>query len=88
MPAIHLGKIKAKKHPKDFEWTPSPAYCTDEETEAPPFSRTHRWTLRAKPSTLLSFTAPRVPLSNPYICAHRGVLSRSLMTKAIFHRRI
>ena len=40
MPPIHLGKMNTEKHPKDFEWTPSPAYCTDEETEAPPFSST------------------------------------------------
>lgn len=40
MPAIHLCKIKTERHPKDFEWTPSLAYCTDEETEAPLFSST------------------------------------------------
>ena len=39
MPAIHLCKIKTEKHPKDFEWTPSLAYCTDEETEAPLFQK-------------------------------------------------
>lgn len=93
MAEIQPCRIKSETHREDLERTaphprlppPSPAFGADEETEV----HIHHTAGLPTHSPALSFLYhDMVPLANPYICAHHGVLSETLMTKAIFHRRV
>ena len=92
MPQIYPGRVKSERHPKDFELTlPPPLTVQLRKPRLPFLMRLVQGHMDRPPvaSPALSlFYGTTVPLANPYICTHRGVLSQSLMTKAIFHKRI
>lgn len=92
MPKIYPGRIKSERHPKDFELTLPPPLPVQMRKPRLPFLmrlvQEHMDRLPVPSPALSVFCGTTVPLANPYICTHHGVLSQSLMTKAIFHKRI